>query len=304
MRMVLVTVLAVGAMLSGCSPVASPSSPSYFYDAWRVEKVATIAGLAVPECAAVLPETGEVFISNIDAPAEGADDRYNTDDGTGFITRLKAGGQIAAGRWVNSQTNARLNSIKGVCVLKGVVYACDVDHVRRMSVETGQALEPIIIRGAEFLNDAATDGKYIYVSDSNTDKIHRLDGDKQIEIPGPTNPNGIAFSGGKMFVVSWAKHDIYEVDLDGIMPPMPFGLADHFGGLDGVEILSDGTFIVSDQKLNKIVLISADRKRVRTLLEIEGGPADFGIDRARGLLYIPLVWNNSVAIYKLTNSRK
>ena len=304
MRMVLVTVLALGAMLSGCAPVVSPSSPSYHYDGWRVEKVVKITGLAVPECAAVLPETGEVFVSNIDAPAKGADNRYNTEDGTGFITRLNTGGKVAARRWVDSQTNARLNSIKGVCVLKGVVYACDVDHVRRMSVETGQALESIIIHGAKFLNDAATDGKYVYVSDSNTDKIHRLDGDKQTEIPGPPNPNGIAFGGGKMFVVSWGAHDIYEVDLDGIMPPKPFGLAEHFGGLDGVEILSDGTFIVSDQKQNKIVLISADRKRVRTLLEIKGGPADFGIDHARGLLYIPLVWDNSVAVYKLTNSRK
>jgi len=304
MRMVLVMVLAVGAMLSGCGPVLSPSAPSYYYDAWRVEKVATIAGLAVPECAAVLPETGDVFISNIDAPDEGADNRYNTEDGTGFITRLKSGVRMGAGRWVDSQINARLNSIKGLCVLKGVIYACDVDQVRRISVETGQALESIIIHGAKFLNDAATDGKYIYVSDSQTDKIHRLDGDEQIEIPGPPNPNGIAFGGGKMFVVSWGAHDIYEVDLDGIMPPRAFGLARHFGGLDGVEILSDGTFIVSDQKQNKIVLIAADRKRVRTLLEIEGGPADFGIDHARGLLYIPLVWDNSVAVYKLTNSRK
>jgi len=302
--MVLVAVLAVGAMLSGCAPVVSPSAPSYHFDDWRVEKVLDITGLAVPECAAVLGETGEVFISNIDAPAKGADNRYNTDDGTGFITRLKTGGQIARGRWVDSQTNAPLNSIKGICVLKGIVYACDVDRVRRMSVETGQALESVIIHDAKFLNDAATDGKYIYVSDSNTDKIHRLDGDKQMEIPGPPNPNGIAFSGGKMFVVSWAKHDIYEVDLDGIMPPKPFGLADHFSGLDGVDILSDGTFIVSDQKQNKIVLIAADRKRVRMLLEIKGGPADFGIDHARGLLYIPLVWDNSVVVYKLTNSRK
>jgi len=301
MRMVLVTVLVVGAMLAGCGPVVPSISSS---DGWRVEKVATVTGLAVPECAAVLPETGEVFISNIDAPAEGADDRYNTDDNTGFITLLKAGGQLAAGRWVDSQVNAPSNSIKGLCVLKGVVYACDVDHVRRMSVETGQAIEPIIIHGAKFLNDAATDGKYIYVSDTITGKIHRLDGEKQIEIPGPPGANGIALGGGKMFVVSWAEHEIYEIDLDGIMPPKPFGLADRFKGLDGIEILSDGTFIVSDQKSNKIVLISADRKRIRTLVEVRGGPADFGIDRDRGLLYIPLIWDNSVAVYKLTNRLK
>jgi DNA-binding beta-propeller fold protein YncE len=299
--MVLVTVLAVGAMLSsGCS-ILLLGGPS---DGWRVEKVMHVSGLAVPECATVAAETGDVFISNIDAPAEGPANRYNTDDHQGFITRLKPGGRLVAGRWVNSEINAPVNSIKGLCVLKGVIYACDVDHVRRMSIETGQAMEPILIPGSKFLNDAATDGKYIYVSDSNTDKIHRLDGDKQIEIPGPPNPNGIAFSDGKMFVVSWKAHEIYEVDMNGIVPPRPLGLADRFAGLDGVEVLSDGSMLVSDQKQNRIALISPNRKSVRTLVEVKGGPADFGIDRTRGLLYIPLIWDNSLAVYKLTNSRK
>ena len=297
MRMVLVMVLVSGAMLSGCAGLDSS-------DGWRTEQVMSISGLAVPECAAVLTETGDVFISNIDAPAKGADDRYNTDDNAGFVTRLETGGKLKAIRWVDSEVNAPVNSIKGLCVLKGVLYACDVDHVRRMSIKTGQSLEPLIIPGAKFLNDAATDGEYIYVSDSNTDKIHRIDGEKITEFPGPPNPNGIAISDGKMFVVSWAAHEIYEVDMDGIMPVKPFGLAGHFGGLDGVEILSDGKFLVSDQKQNRLVLVSADRKRLRTLVEVKGGPADFGLDRQRGLLYVPLIWDNSLAVFKLTNSRK
>ena len=295
MRMVLVTVI-VGAMLSGCA--LGPT------DNWRAVELAKISGLSTPESAAVVAETGEVLISNIVLAAEGDDSRYNAADGTGFVTRLKTGGLLKDKRWVDSETNAPLNSIKGICVLKGVAYTCDIDHVRRMSVETGQPLESIVIHGAKFLNDAATDGKHVYVSDSFTDKIYRLDGDKPHEIPGPPCPNGIAFGGGKMFVASWKAHEIYEVDLDGIMPPKPFGLAAHFGILDGVDILNDGTFIVSDQAKGRIVLVSADRKRLRTLLKIEGGPADFAIDHVRGLMYIPLIRDNSLVVYKLTNSPK
>ena len=304
MRMVIAAVLVFGAMLSGgCGVVLPDSSPSAPAE-WRAEKVMVVSGLAVPECATVASDTGDVFISNIDAPAKGADNRYNTDDNVGFVTRLKPGGAVAAGRWVKSEVNAPVNSIKGLCVFNGVLYACDVDHVRRMSIKTGQALEPIHIHGAQFLNDAATDGKYVYVSDSNTDKIHRLDGDKYTDIAAPKNPNGIAFADGKMFVVSWAQHEIYEVDIDGIEPLKPFGLADQFEALDGVEILSDGTFIVSDQKQGRLALVSADRKSVKTLLEVKGGPADFGIDRKRGFIYVPLIWDNSLAVYKLTNQRK
>jgi hypothetical protein len=294
MRMVLVLVVAAIAC-GGCS--LGPT------DGWRVEKLVEVPGLDVPESAGVDAETGDVFVSNIVATTKGAN-RFNAADGRGFITRLKTGGRFGSIQWVGSEINAPLNSIKGICVLKGVLYTCDIDHVRRMSVKTGQALEPIIIHGAKLLNDAATDGKYIYVSDTTTNKIHRLDGDKQTAIPAPPSVNGIVFSGGKIFAASWEAHEIYEVDLDGIMPPKPFGLAGRFGGLDGIDILADGTFIVSDSKKNKIILVSADRKRMRTLLKIKGGPVDFGIDHARGLLYIPLFWNNSLAVYKLTNTRK
>ena len=312
MRTGFVAFLAItAALLNGCEvkPSASvdtpdPSSPYASFEGWRVEEIARVSSLAVPECTAVDVVTGDVFISNIDAPEEGPDNRYNTDDHQGSITRLKAGGALHSNPWVKSEVNAPVNSIKGVCVLNGVVYACDVDHVRRRSIKTGQALDPILIRDAEFLNDAATDGKYIYVSDSNTNKIHRLDGDKYIDIPAPKNPNGIAFSGGKMFVVSWAAHEIYEVDMDGIFDPTPFGLADQFEGLDGVEVLSDGTFMVSDQKQNRIALVSSDRKRVRTLVEVKGGPADFGVDLKRGFLYVPLIWADSAVAYKLTNPQR
>jgi len=310
MRTGLVAVLCVEAVFFiGCAfkPSGSKSSPGpsaryASFNSWRVEEIARVSSLAVPECAAVDAASGNVYISNIDAPKEGPDNRYNTDDNRGFITRLKPGGELSRMRWVQSEVNAPINSIKGLCVLRGVIYACDVDHVRRISTETGQALEPICIHGAEFLNDAATDGKYVYVSDSNTDKIHRLDGDEYVDIPAPKNPNGIAFSGGRMYVVSWAAHEIYEVDMDGISSPRPMGLADHFAGLDGVEILADGTFMVSDQKQNRIALVSADFKRVRTLVEVAGGPADFGVDPIRGMLYVPLIWADSAVAYKLTNS--
>jgi DNA-binding beta-propeller fold protein YncE len=301
-----ITVILAGAMLSGCAAPGpnAISNPTSATDGWIVEKVTEVSNLAVPECAAVCPDGGDVFISNIDAPKEGPDNRYNTEDNQGFITRLKPGGALIAGQWVKSEVNAPIHSIKGLCVLKGVIYACDVDHVRRMSIKTGQALEPIYIRDAQFLNDAATDGEYVYVSDSNTNKIHRLDGMKVTDIPAPNNPNGIAFENGKMIVVSWAEHEIYEVDMDCIVPPKPFGLADKFEGLDGVEVLSDGTFIVSDQKQNRLALIGADRKSIRTLVKVKGGPADFGIDAKRGFLYVPMIWNNSLTVFKLTNTRK
>ena len=91
---------------------------------------------------------------------------------------------------------------------------------------------------------------------------------------------------------------VYELDPSGDNPPVAFGLAEHFTNLDGIEVLDDGTFIVSDFKGNKVCSISADRKTVETLAELDS-PADIGIDRSRNLLYVPQFMQNKAVIYKL-----
>jgi len=291
MRMIAV----VSMMLSGCGWFGDISK-------WRIEKIAQIGNFAAPESACIDPETGDVLISNIDVPPGGDDSKWNAEDGTGFITRLKAGGGIKAMRWADSVPNAPIHSAKGVCILKGILYICDINCVRRISVKTGRPLPPIVVSGSVFLNDAATDGKCVYVSDTFTEEaksIYRIDGDEHVAIPGPPSANGIAFANGRMYVASWEAHEIYEVDPRGRKPFKAFGLAGRFGGLDGIEVLDDGTFVVSDQKNGTIVLVGANRRSTRTLIKVNG-PADFGIDRARGLLYIPMIHDNALVVYKLT----
>ena len=56
----------------------------------------------------------------------------------------------------------------------------------------------------------------------------------------------------------------------GKTPPKPFGLAAHFKSLDAIEVLDDGTFLVSDFPGNKVCTISADRKTVRKIIVVPG----------------------------------
>ena len=264
---------------------------------WQAEKIAQIEGLHTPESAFVVPVSGEVYVSSMVAAATG-DSRFNTTDGTGFITQLRPGGQIDDLQWVESTKAAPLHSIKGVCVLGGVLYVADIDRVRRISVGTVRTLDPIVIGGASMLNDVATDGKVVYVSDTVTGKIHRIDGESHTTIAGAGSANGMAFFGGKMFCVSWELHDIYEVDPTGKTAPQAFGLADKFKGLDGIVILPDGQFVVSDLKGDKVVLVGTDRKTVRTLFKAHA-PADIALDSNRGLLYVPLFHDKTLAIYEI-----
>ncbi len=264
---------------------------------WQAEKIAQIDGLHTPESAFVVPVSGEVYVSSMVASTTG-ETRFNTTDGTGFITRLQAGGQLDDLQWIASTDAAPLHSIKGLCVFGGVLYAADIDHVRRISVQTGKTLDPIVIPGARMLNDAATDGKVVYISDTATGKIHRIDGETHTAIAGPGSANGMVFADGKMFCVSWELHDIYEVDPTGKTPPKAFGLADKFSGLDGIVILPDGQFVVSDLKGGKVDLVGTDRKTVRTLFKVKA-PADIALDANRGLLYIPMFHDKALAIYEI-----
>ena len=102
-----------------------------------------------------------------------------------------------------------------------------------------------------------------------------------------------------MYGVSWSQHDIYELDPTGQAAPRPLGVAKHFKSLDGIEVLGDGTFIVSDFIDGKVCAVSPDGKTVRALVEGLDTPADLGLDEARGLLYVPTLVANQARVYKI-----
>jgi hypothetical protein len=78
-----------------------------------------------------------------------------------------------------------------------------------------------------------------------------------------------------------------------------FGLDRHFTNLDGIEVLDDGTFVVSDFTGNKVCTIPPDRSRVDTLVETPT-PADIGLNRKAGLLYVPQFTSDTLSVYRLT----
>lgn len=265
---------------------------------WRAKLVLkTDKIFSAPESVGVDQATGAAFVANIVAAKEGKNP-YWAYDGTGFISRLAVGGKVEKLHWVKSADKARLNSPKGTTVLDGVVHCADMNQVVRYSAKTGKWLKPVVIKGAKMLNGIATDGKYVYVSDGASGKVHRLGDAKPHVIKGPEGVNGITFGGDRMYAVSWSGHDVYELDQTGRNEAKPFGLAGQFRNLDGIVLLDDGSIVVSDFTGNKISWISADRKKVRTLAEVKT-PADMGMDYKRKLLYVPSFKGDFVAVYKL-----
>jgi hypothetical protein len=260
-----------------------------------VEKLSVVENLDLPECLAVDPVGGKVYISNVVTPNKA----YWVDDNNGFISLMGLDGNMEKLRWLESSSEMAINDPKGMCVLGKHLYFNDNDKLKRYSLNQPGKVDIIPLAGAKRLNDLATDGESIWVTDTETGTVFCVapDGSSRT-IQGPASINGITCHQGKLFAVSWDLHEIYELDPSGKKAPVPFGLAAHFTNLDAIERLDDGSFIVSDYNGNKICVVSKDRKTVRTLVELQS-PADFGLDRKNGLLYVPEMLVNRATILKL-----
>jgi hypothetical protein len=284
------TVTFAALTFAGCSTMDSESQ-----SAWHATEIASQDGFAVPECV-VADGQGNVFVSNI-LPDN---DVYWGDDGMGFVSRLSVKGKVEAPYWLGGRENSPIHSPKGMCILDGWLYLNDSTRLLRCKLDNPKAtLEVVLSKGSRY-NDLASDGRHLWISDIKEGKVIRLDSRSREEmaIPAPSGVNGVTTWEGRLFAVSWTEHEIYELDPGGKEEPRPFGLAAHFTNLDGIEVLDDGTFLVSDFKGNKVSLVSADEKTVRTLIEVES-PADIGIDRKRGLLYVPQFKKDKIIVYQL-----
>ena len=114
----------------------------------------------------------------------------------------------------------------------------------------------------------------------------------------PEGVNGVTCYKGQIFAVSFAQHEIYEIDPSGVGEPRSFGLAEHFRSLDGIEVLKDASILVSDLIGNRIALVSPDRKEVSTVIELPA-PADFSINQRNNYIYIPQLFHDRLAVYQL-----
>lgn len=281
---------------------AAGCGPGRAGEAWSVRQVGVLEGFNTPECICIDSATGYGYVSNIVCKHK-VKETVNAKDGAGFISRLAPGGTIDKLRWVESTPEAPLHSVKGLCVLRGVLYGADLDRVVRYDLRTGRPLKAIPIAGAKLLNDLATDGKDVYVSDTIVGRIHRLRGERAEVFQELEGANGLTFHRGRMFALSVGLHEMYELDPAGKAPPRPFGLASHFKGIDGIEVLADGSFLVTDVWGSKFFWVGADRRTVRLLAEHEA-IADLGIDRRRGLVFLPLFWESKVVVYQLGRPRQ
>jgi outer membrane protein assembly factor BamB len=263
----------------------------------------TLSGFATPESVLWDPDQDVYFVSNINGEPLAADDN-------GFISRINPNTLQIDLKWIDAaKPDIILNAPKGMAILGDDLYVADLSVVRKFDRKTGKPKGEIPIPGSTFLNDLASDGKAVYVSDtgmkagangfvpSGTDAIWKITGDKPQKIassPGALkHPNGLAVVDGKLWAVSFGGNELYRIENGKkvYVNTLPTG------SLDGLVHLADGTFLVSSWD-GKAVYRGKDNQFTVALANIDA-PADIGYDTKRHRLLVPHFNENVVSIHEV-----
>ena len=269
----------------------------------------TANDLKNPESVAYSPKLNVLFVSNVNGkPTE--------KDQNGFISKVSpANGSIIELNWVTG-----LNAPKGIALSNNNnrLFVSDLTDVVEIDINTGKIIKRFNAPGSAFLNDVVSDKQgNIYVSDTITNTIYKLDGNNITSTLQPwiqsaqlNGPNGLHVdeSKNKLIVASLGKFSkpgagIEVVDLKNktITPLGKEGTTSPFGGLDGIE--SDPTgerYYVTDNPAGKLYLVNADGTGYGTLIDLHTqGAADIGFIPSQSTVIIPLMKDNKLAAYKL-----
>jgi hypothetical protein len=179
----------------------------------------------------------------------------------------------------------------------GKLYVADVNVIVVIDIRQGKIVERIPIEGAKGLNDLTVDNKgVIYVSDSQTKKLHRIEKGKVNTIAeNMKGPNGVLAVGTALYAVD--AGGLYKVEKGGSLTKIADGME---GGTDGIEAVGNGDFIVSCWA-GSIWYVHADGRKDHLLdtREQKINSADIGYDPIKKIVYVPTFWKNSIVAYAL-----
>jgi DNA-binding beta-propeller fold protein YncE len=288
MRSVVVAIFVASAVAGGAARAAAPEL------LWEAK------GLAGPESVVYDPVTDVLYVSNINGPVM-------QKDGNGFISRIKPDGTVLERRWVKG-----LNSPTGLALRGRTLYVADVDQLLEINAASGHINKRHKAKGAIFLNDVtiAEDGT-VYVSDTPMNTIWRLkDGafEPWLADDDLDGPSGLLVDGNTLVVASFGKMPsegqaqelagLFAVNLeDQSITPLAKGKA--VGNLDGLEELQPGVYLVTDWAAGALYQIDKNGK-VSKLIDLNQGSADLTYFPKTGTALIPMMLDNTLAAYRLS----
>ncbi|MFN8573797.1 MAG: SMP-30/gluconolactonase/LRE family protein [Gemmatimonadaceae bacterium] len=315
LRMLCLFGLLVG--VAGCSKKSRPENTSQMGQPPNTVVATTVpvppastTGLLNPESVRYDADLDVFFVSNVNgAPSD--------KDGNGFISKIDPAHPATAARFIESGKNgAVLNGPKGMAIVGDTLWVADIDALRAFNKRTGAVVATIDFTPLHptFLNDvaAAPDGT-LYLTDTGIridasgatthpgkDRIYAVSGRTPriaMEDEHLASPNGIAWDRANsrlllapstnIMVQSWRPAD-----------PRVGLVAAGKGGYDGIEVLPDGSFLITSWTDSSLGIGHAG-EGIRRIAGGIDGPADLGVDLRRGWIAVPRLNANQVDWFSL-----
>ncbi|MFD3001613.1 ATP-binding protein [Pontibacter toksunensis] len=256
----------------------APRNPT-LTKAWETDTVMTTAESTLYD-----KDANIIYVSNIQG-------NHSEKDGKGYISRMGPDGSVAELNWVTG-----LNAPKGLAKMNDKLYVTDIDELVEISIADSSITNRYPVQGATFLNDAATDGKKVYFTDSGTGKVHVLEnGSVNTVAEGMEGINGLAFNeAGEMFILDGKGLRKYNMQNKTAEP-----VNETVTGGDGLVIIDDSTYIASRWQ-GEIYLVRNGKEQL--LLDTKGeesNTADIDYIEEEKLVLVPTFQKNKVVAYKL-----
>jgi len=246
---------------------------------WQTDSI-----VATPESVLADTKNNVLYISLINGDPWGA-------DGVGGIARLNTDGSGYDSTFITG-----LNAPKGLGLYGNRLYAADISEVVVVDIAGKKVEKKIAIEGASGLNDiTVTDNGVVYVSDSKTAKVWRIENDQPtLYLENLDGANGLKAVKNDLYIASgknFLKADAAKKLTPVTELPQPG---------DGVEPIGNGDFLVSAWS-GYIFYVSAKGK-TETLLETAAqkkNTADISYDPVKKIVYVPTFFAKTVAAYQL-----
>jgi hypothetical protein len=274
------TFLFAATVAAGLGLAASAAAQPKLVKKWESDP-----SFKVPE-SVYLDKAGKVlYVANIEGEPWGR-------DGAGSIGKLGLDGKVIAAEWVKG-----LHAPKGMALVKGTLWVADLSELVGIDVAKGTIATRVPIAGATRLNDVTADSKgVIYVSDSESKKVHRVEGTTTTTLlDGLKGPNGLLATGNDLFLLDAGT--LYQVQADKKLKLITEGME---GGTDGVEPIAGGGWIVSTWG-GVLYHVGADGTK-HVMIDTrpqKQNSADIAYDPTAKIVYVPTFFKGTVIAYEL-----
>lgn len=266
-------------------PALSQTSPVKIAQTWATDTV-----LKTPESVYYDVKRDVLYVSNINKVNDA------TLDGDGFISKLKPNGSIEKLDWVKG-----LNDPKGMAVYLNTLYVSDLKQLVEIDIAKGTIIKKHDVAGAQFLNDVAVSAEGdVYVSDSRTNKIHKLSKgfvSLWLDAPDLDKPNGLFVEKDTIYVASMNAGIVRKA------PSKTNKLKSWVSGVssvDGIAADGHGNYFLSNWNGEVFYANAAGEKW--SILDTKAqklSSADIEYADKYRILFVPTFFGNKVVAYRV-----